>query len=194
MTRFNKPKRQRLKWKSEEDEMLLDLFNKYGAKWKLISSKMDKHFKHKSPDKYRERYYNHLDPKVKKSSWSTYELNQLNLLYSNGIKFSEIAKILNRSVRDVSNKLHNENNKVNPNSNGETPTPNNVQEINSINIQSNQDNIEYLISQGVEHFPNNFHMKDKNDEISVNTFPPTPTIYYHDSEEHEDKRLHISMN
>uniref|UniRef100_A0A2K5YP56 MYB proto-onco like 1 n=1 Tax=Mandrillus leucophaeus TaxID=9568 RepID=A0A2K5YP56_MANLE len=57
-------------WTKEEDQRVIELVQKYGPKrWSLIA----KHLKGRIGKQCRERWHNHLNPEVKKSSWTEEE-------------------------------------------------------------------------------------------------------------------------
>jgi len=92
-------------WNTNEDEQLSQLVKKYGAQnWSQIASKLPG----RSGKQCRERWFNNLDPTVKKSHWTPEEDEiiidkQANL----GNKWSEIAKFLpGRAGNDVKNRYH----------------------------------------------------------------------------------------
>lgn len=79
-------------WTKEEDELIMKLVAKYGTKkWSLISS----FFPGRIGKQCRERWHNHLDPEIKKTSW-TPEEDQIILQGHQqfGNKWKEIAKML----------------------------------------------------------------------------------------------------
>ena len=57
-------------WTKEEDEHVIELVRKYGPKrWTLIA----KHLKGRIGKQCRERWHNHLNPEIKKTSWTEEE-------------------------------------------------------------------------------------------------------------------------
>ena len=57
-------------WTKEEDEHVIELVQKYGPKrWTLIA----KHLKGRIGKQCRERWHNHLNPDIKKTSWTEEE-------------------------------------------------------------------------------------------------------------------------
>ena len=85
-------------WSKEEDNYILYLVSKYGiGNWSLISNEINNQFKNpiRSGKQCRERYHNHLDPKIKKNYWNEEEENiLLKKQYELGNKWSEISKYL----------------------------------------------------------------------------------------------------
>ncbi|XP_057660598.1 myb-related protein A isoform X11 [Diorhabda carinulata] len=79
-------------WTKEEDEKVIELVNKYGAKkWTLIA----RHLKGRIGKQCRERWHNHLNPKIKKSAWTEQEdelIYQAHQMYGN--QWARIAKLL----------------------------------------------------------------------------------------------------
>ncbi|XP_034038533.1 myb-related protein B-like [Thalassophryne amazonica] len=54
-------------WKQHEDKKLIELVHRYGVKrWSVIA----KHLQSRNGKQCRERWHNHLDPSVNKSSWT----------------------------------------------------------------------------------------------------------------------------
>ncbi|CAK8539390.1 unnamed protein product [Lathyrus sativus] len=79
-------------WTKEEDESLIKLVRKYGFKrWSFIAKSMPGRI----GKQCRERWHNHLDPTIKKDSWSEEEELILTHYYQiHGSKWSEIARVL----------------------------------------------------------------------------------------------------
>ncbi|XP_050292887.1 transcriptional activator Myb isoform X3 [Anthonomus grandis grandis] len=79
-------------WTKEEDEKVIELVNKYGAKkWTLIA----RHLKGRIGKQCRERWHNHLNPKIKKSAWTEQEdeiIYQAHQVLGN--QWARIAKLL----------------------------------------------------------------------------------------------------
>ena len=90
--------KRRSPWSTKEDKAIIDLVSKHGTgNWTVIANEMSNiyNFKNRSGKQCRERWHNHLDPKVNKDSWKESEENILfskHMEYRN--KWSDIAKFL----------------------------------------------------------------------------------------------------
>ena len=79
-------------WTEQEDKKLIELVEKFGAeKWAYIS----KYFPDRIGKQCRERWFNHLNPSVNKTSWSEEEEWILFIQHKNlGNKWSQLCKFL----------------------------------------------------------------------------------------------------
>eukprot|EP00035_Acanthoeca_spectabilis_P000235 m.72041 g.72041 ORF g.72041 m.72041 type:complete len:313 (-) comp10091_c0_seq3:2437-3375(-) len=79
-------------WTKEEDDLVVELVKKYGAKrWSLIAG----HLKGRIGKQCRERWHNHLHPGIKKGAWSVEEDRLILDAHATlGNKWAEIAKLL----------------------------------------------------------------------------------------------------
>ncbi|XP_068635259.1 transcription factor MYB3R-3-like isoform X2 [Aristolochia californica] len=79
-------------WTPEEDDKIIELVAKYGpTKWSVIAKTLPGRI----GKQCRERWHNHLNPKIKKDAWTVGEelaLIQAHRIYGN--KWAEIAKVL----------------------------------------------------------------------------------------------------
>ena len=98
--------KKRMPWSEDEDKTMKQLVNKYGtSNWTLISSKMGKS---RNGKQCRERWYNHLNPSLKKNNWT---LEEENILFSKhmqlGNKWADIASYLpGRTLNDIKNHFY----------------------------------------------------------------------------------------
>jgi len=86
------PKLVKGSWTKEEDDLLVTLVESYGAKcWSMIAT----HLNGRIGKQCRERWYNHLDPDIRKEPWTEEEDDVICNFYSeHGSKWSELSKIL----------------------------------------------------------------------------------------------------
>lgn len=101
----------RKSWSEEEDKVLENLTNAQGTKaWSVISKEINNIFHNgesfRKGKQCRERYFNHINPNLKKGDWEEREdLYILEMQSANGNKWSEIAKSLpGRNENQVKNR------------------------------------------------------------------------------------------
>ncbi|KAE8724476.1 hypothetical protein F3Y22_tig00010505pilonHSYRG00005 [Hibiscus syriacus] len=79
-------------WSKEEDELIIELVNKYGSKkWSTIAQ----HLPGRIGKQCRERWHNHLNPSIKKMAWTQEE--ELALIRAHqifGNRWAELSKLL----------------------------------------------------------------------------------------------------
>ena len=98
--------KKRMPWSEDEDKTMKQLVNKYGiSNWALIARKMGNS---RNGKQCRERWYNHLNPSLKKNDWT---LDEENILFSKhmqfGNKWAEIASYLpGRTLNDIKNHFY----------------------------------------------------------------------------------------
>jgi hypothetical protein len=90
-------------WSKEEDHELLTAFKLYGRNWKLISRKL----RARNSKQIRDRYTNHLDPRLNRSRFTPYDdLMLIELHEKYGNRWSVISNKLNRPYDQVKNRFN----------------------------------------------------------------------------------------
>ncbi|CAK89546.1 unnamed protein product (macronuclear) [Paramecium tetraurelia] len=99
----------------EEDKILYEIILKYqsvdmGQKWSQIAQELNQHsIIYRSSKQCRERWLNHLNPKISKQPWNDEEdIWLLNLVKEQGRKWAEISKIMDgkRSENNLKNRFN----------------------------------------------------------------------------------------
>ena len=89
------PKKRRKKWTAEDDALLRLLYAKHGAQWSMVSSFVPGRAAENGGQKRcRERWINHLDPRIKKTPWTATEDAKLTKLFN---KFGSMWNLLAKS-------------------------------------------------------------------------------------------------
>ncbi|KAL0484980.1 hypothetical protein AKO1_003772 [Acrasis kona] len=125
-------------WTEEEDKKLVELVKKYGAKrWSFIAS----HLKGRIGKQCRERYLNHLDPKINKKAWTNQEDSIIVEMHTkHGNQWAKISRCLpGRTANAIKNHwnstLSRRHDKARP---GESPS----QDLGEDSLSSNEDDEE----------------------------------------------------
>ena len=91
-------------WKPHEDELLLELYAKYGPKWTYIGNTIGG----RTCKQVRDRYLNHIRPDISYAPFTPQEDQQLHVLHAQfGHKWKQIAeKMPGRSPAQVKNRFY----------------------------------------------------------------------------------------
>lgn len=110
------PKSKRKPWQAHEDAQVVELVDKYGARWARIASFLPG----RTGKQVRDRYTNKLRPSINKDEWTKEEEKIFNLLYKQmGNKWSKIASFLpGRTEGQVKNRFYAQFRKKVPNKEG----------------------------------------------------------------------------
>mmetsp|Transcript_3218 Transcript_3218/g.12292 ORF Transcript_3218/g.12292 Transcript_3218/m.12292 type:complete len:562 (-) Transcript_3218:290-1975(-) len=109
-------------WTEEEDQKIIELVKKHGCEnWSLIANNLDGRI----GKQCRERYFNQLDPSIKKTPWTEEEKRILmDSQAKMGNKWAEISKILvgrpNNQCKNMYHSIMAKRRKANKKSNGKT--------------------------------------------------------------------------